>query len=210
MPAQPAVGWRLSDKQITSTIVSAVKGRCLVVPTLLALSGLGWAAAHAVAHRAVMTEPAMPESGMSQYSSYLTTSIALCLALALPLAAGAVLGKRWNATSVRSLWLFGLVPVLGFVGHTLATGSGTASSFSAIAPIALVGLLVQIPFALVAVGLARRVLWLAAGLARVVAAPAGALTPRPPRAYPRPRASRARAFTLDLGHAQRGPPLLAA
>ena len=141
MPAQPAVGWRLSDKQITFTIASAVKGRRLVVPVLLALSGLGWAAAHAVAHRAVMTEPAMPESGMSQYLSYLTTSIALCLALALPLAAGAVLGKRWHATSVRSLWLFGLVPVLGFVGQTLATGSGTASSFSAIAPIALVGLL---------------------------------------------------------------------
>jgi uncharacterized membrane protein YhaH (DUF805 family) len=190
---------------------SAVKGRCVVVPVLLALSGLGWAAAHAVAHRAVMTEPAMPQSGMSQYLSYLTTSIALCLALALPLAAGAVLGKRWHATSVRSLWLFGLVPVLGFVGHTLATGSGTGSSFSAIAPIALVGLLVQIPFALVAVGLARRVLWLAAGLARALAAPAVALTPRPaPSAYPRPRASRARAFTLDLGHTQRGPPLLAA
>jgi len=213
LPAQPAVGWRLSDKQITFTIASAVKGRRLVVPVLLALSGLGWAAAHAVAHRTVMTEPAMPESGMSQYLSYLTTSIALCLALALPLAAGAVLGKRWHATSVRSLWLFGLVPVLGFVGQTLATGSGAASSFSAIAPIALVGLLVQIPFALVAVGLARRVLWLAAGLARALAAPAAALTPRPPpSAYPRPRprASRARAFTLDLGHTQRGPPLLAA
>ena len=82
----------MPDKQITSTIVSAVKGRRLVVPVLLALSGFGWAAAHTVAHRTVMTEPAMPESGMSQYLSYLSTSIALCLALALPLAAGAVLG----------------------------------------------------------------------------------------------------------------------
>ena len=55
---------------------------------------------------------------LSDYLSYLTTSVALCLALALPLAAGMLMGRRWNSSSARSLWLFGLVPVIGFVGHT--------------------------------------------------------------------------------------------
>ena len=57
---------------------------------------------------------------MHGYLSYLPTSFALCFALALPLAAGALAGRRWNGGSARSLWLFGLVPVLGFVGHSFA------------------------------------------------------------------------------------------
>ena len=44
----------------------------------------------------------------------------LCLALALPLAAGAAAGRRWRGASLRSLWLFGLVPLLGFAGHSVA------------------------------------------------------------------------------------------
>ena len=199
---------------MVSTISPAVRGRRLAVPVLLALSGLGWAAVHGVAHRAVMSEPAMPADAIADYLSYLTTSVALCLALALPLAAGVVTGRRWRGSSIRSLWLFGLVPVLGFVGHTvvepLLGGTALGSSSASLAPIALVGLLIQIPFALVAVGLARHALWLAETLARASARPMRPSFPAGTPGHERPRASHAPAFRLDLAHAGRSPPLLQA
>ncbi|MGH3040734.1 MAG: hypothetical protein ACRDNG_03165 [Gaiellaceae bacterium] len=188
-----------------------MRRRRLLVPVLLALSGLGWAAAHAVAHHAFMSEAAMSASGLERYFSYLTTSVALCFALALPLAAGALSGKRWRGTSARSLWLFGLVPVIGFVGHTALEPLGSAPGGpSELAPVVLVGLLIQIPCGLVAVGLARQVLWLAESLARALAGPAGAQLPRSLPPHPRPHGRRTPAFRLDLAHSQRGPPLLSA
>jgi hypothetical protein len=188
--------------------------RRLVVPVLFGLSGLGWAAAHAIAHRAVMAEETMSTSIVERYLSYLTTSVALCFALALPLAAGALVGKRWKSASVRSLWLFGLVPVVGFVGHAVAeplvAGAGTGATLASVVPIALVGLLIQIPFALVAVGVARHVLWLAERIAHAIAAPARARLPRTAPRYPRPRALRTPGFRLDLARSERGPPPLTA
>ena len=159
-----------------------------------------------------MTDGGMPQPILDRYLSYLTTSVALCLALALPLAAGAVVGKRWKGTSLRSLWLFGLIPVLGFIGHTATepVSHGTAGGVASLLPVALVGLLVQIPFALVAVGFARHLLWLAERLARVEIAPARAVVPAPVAVFPRPHGSRAATFRLDLAHAERGPPLLVA
>ena len=211
---QPGAGGALQFVKATDGLydLPAVKGRRLVVPVLLALSGLGWAAAHAVAHRAVMPDSTVPAGMADQYLGYLTTSLALCFALALPLAAGALIGKRWRGASLRSLWLFGFVPVLGFVGHAdtepLMTGGPPANLWS-VAPVALIGLLIQVPFALVAVGLAGRVLWLAESLARAHAPAARARAPRPSSSYPRPRASRAPAFGLDFIRTERGPPLLA-
>ena len=151
---------------------------------------------------------------LDRYLTYLTTSVALCLALALPLAAGALVGKRWKGASVRSLWLFGLVPVLGFVAHSAAeplfSTGGTGTSIASLAQISLVGLLVQLPFALVVVGFARQVLWLAERLARVEIVPALATVRVSSLSYPRPRASRAPAFRLDFARTERGPPLLTA
>ncbi len=204
----------MSDKQIASNIVTAVRRRRLVVPVLLALSGLGWAAAHALAHRTVMSETATPSTAVNGYLSYLATSFALCLALALPLAAGAMFGKRWRGGSLRSLWIFGLVPVLGFAGHTVAeplTGApGEAWSASTLAPLVLVGLALQLPFALVAVGLARHLLLLAESLAHVLARHGPILVRRPTERCPHPCASRAPRTAIDLAHRQRGPPLLVA
>jgi hypothetical protein len=176
----------------------------------LALSGLGWAGAHAVAHRAVMDEGSMSEpTGAAAYLSYLPTSLVLCLALALPLAAGAAVGGRWRGTSVRSLWLFGLVPVFGFFGHSaepFLAGNVALTDLSGLVPLALVGLLIQVPFALVAVGLARRILWLAEGLARVLAGPRTTLRVAEPEALPRASSCITPAFTLDLSASERGPP----
>ncbi|MGH3043193.1 MAG: hypothetical protein ACRDM2_00555 [Gaiellaceae bacterium] len=182
----------------------------LVVPFVLALSGFGWAGAHAVAHRAVMADGAMGQpAGVGAYLSYLPTSLVLCLALALPLAAGAAVGGRWRGTSIRSLWLFGLVPVFGFVGHSaepFVMGDGTLAPLGGLVPVVLVGLLVQIPFALVAVGLARRILWLAEGLARALAGPVTVTRVREPEPYRRARSSTRLAFCLDLSASERGPP----
>lgn len=178
---------------------------------LLALSGLGWAAAHAFAHQAVMPPTEGGGTALHGYVSYLPTSFALCLALALPLAAGAMLGRRWHGGSVRSLWLFGLVPVIGFVGHSLAEPlfGGSGSSPAELAPIAVVGLLIQVPFALVAVGLAGHVLWLAESLARILTVTRAHHTPRPSRPQ-LPPVDRAPSVRLDLAHSSRGPPPLAA
>jgi hypothetical protein len=182
----------------------------LAVPCVLALSGLGWAGAHAVAHRAVMDKGAMAEpSGAAAYLSYLPTSLVLCLALALPLAAGAAVGGRWKGMSVKSLWLFGLVPVFGFLGHSVepfVTGDGAIEHLGSLVPVAVVGLLIQVPFAAVAVGLARGILWLAEGLARALAGPRTASSVAEPEARPRPRSRNTRAFSLDLSASERGPP----
>jgi hypothetical protein len=194
-----------------------VRRRRLLVPVLLALSGLSWATAHAVAHRSVMSgESKLGHSAFEGYLSYLPTSLALCLALALALAAAAAIGVRSRRTSGRSLWMFGVVPVLGFAGHALAeplaAGSApftsTLSRGAMLAPVVLVGLLVQVPFALVAVGLASGILRLAEGLARALAPPASRLGGREPARYEPARAVRVRAFRLDRAHGQRAPPSL--
>ena len=64
--------------------------------------------------------------------------------------------------------MFGLVPVLGFAADTLveATSRGsTAETTAALVPVFLIGLLVQVPFALVVVGLVGGVFWLVEHLA---------------------------------------------
>ncbi|MGH3115341.1 MAG: hypothetical protein ACRDOP_17920 [Gaiellaceae bacterium] len=194
-----------------------MRRRRLIVPLLLALSGLGWAAAHAVAHQSVMPgEAKLRESAFQGYVSYLPTSLALCLALALALAAAAAVGLRWQRASGRSLWMFGVVPVLGFAGHALAEPltAGSASLASTLsrgvmlAPVVLVGLLVQVPFALVAVAFASGILRLAENVARALAPSAASVGCREPERYEPPRAVPARAFRLDRAHGQRAPPSL--
>lgn len=194
-----------------------MRRRRLLVPFLLALSGLGWAAAHALAHRVVTPEEMVPGApGMHGYLSYLPVSLALCLALALPLAAGVVCGLHWRAASLRSLWLFAVVPVLGYMGHALleplvagsATLSGTSATAVHLTPVALVGLLVQIPFALAAVALGRRILALAETVARWLVGARVALGGRIAGRHEFVVTERAPAFRLDRAHGQRAPPTL--
>jgi hypothetical protein len=206
----------LSPALERSRIAATVRRRRLIVPLLLALSGLGWAAAHAVAHQTVMPGEKLRESVLHGYPSYLPTSLALCLALALALAAAAAVGLRWRPGSGRSLWMFGVVPVLGFAGHALAeplvSGSATAvptfSRSAMLAPVVLVGLLVQLPFALVAVALASGILRVAEGIARTLAASTESSGAREPQRHGLPRAARVPAFRLDRAHGQRAPPSL--
>lgn len=185
------------------------------MPLLLALSGLGWAAAHALAHRVVNPGEIVPGApGMHGYLGYLPVSLALCVALALPLGAGVICGLHWRGASVRSLWLFAVVPVLGYMGHALfeplvagsATLSGTSATAIHLTPVALVGLLVQIPFALAAVALGRQILMLAESLARWLVGPRVAVGSRMVERHLLGGAAQAPVFRLDRAHGQRAPP----
>ena len=105
------------------------------------------------------------------------------------------------------MWLFGLVPLLGFAGHSIVdAGPGGLE----VAPVLLIGLLIQISFALSAVALARRVLSLVEGLAHTLAAPALRHAPRATTMVRRLQAALAPVFTLGFVHTGRGPPLLQA
>lgn len=144
----------------------------MAVPTLLGVLGLIWAAAHALAHDTV-AQPGgahhdAHEAGLAAYLAYLPTSLALCLTLAAAIATGAAFGKRWTGRSGRSIWLFGVAPVLGFAADTLTEAATNCTATSAaveLVPVFLIGLLIQVPFALVAVGLAGTILWLVEQLA---------------------------------------------
>lgn len=187
-----------------------MRRRRLVVPVLVFLSGLGWAATHAVVHRAATMSEPVAAPGPADYLSYLATSTALCLALALSLTAGALAGRRWRGATLRSLWLFGLVPLLGFAGHSafepLLAGKVTGPDLPALVPVALVGLAIQVPFALLAMAVARQVLVLAEGLAHALIPPARARARRPATPTERPSALRLPDFGLALAHPGRGPP----
>lgn len=156
-----------------------LRWRRLALPSFLAVFGLIWVAAHALAHDVAATPtPAGHAAGhhgtVESYVAYLPTSLALCLTLAAAIATGAAIGKRWAGRSGRSLWLFGVVPVLGFAVDTLAElarHGWTATAATQLVPVFLIGLLIQIPFALVAVGLAGSVLWLVEQLAFMLREP---------------------------------------
>jgi hypothetical protein len=146
--------------------------RRVAVPAFLGVLGLIWLAAHALAHDVVAQPPptahAAHSATLESYVAYLPTSLALCLTLAVAIAAGLALGKRWARRSGTSIWLFGVVPVLGFATDTLielAIHGPTAAAGAELVPVLLVGLLVQLPFALVAIGLAGKLLWLVERLA---------------------------------------------
>jgi hypothetical protein len=150
--------------------------RRLALPIVLSVAGLAWAAAHALVHDLV-SSPAGAHGGhggaVERYAAYLPTSLALCLALATALAAGLALGRRWTGLSGPAIWLFGLVPVLGFAADALIGlpehGSVSGTAVVELVPVVLVGLLVQIPFALTAVGLGGAILLLAERLAWLLA-----------------------------------------
>jgi hypothetical protein len=98
-------------------------------------------------------------------------------------------------------------PLLGFAGHAVAE---PANAGAEVVPVLLIGLLIQISFALTAVALARRVLSLVEALAHALPTPALRHAPRPSTTVRRLRTSLAPVFMLGFVHTGRGPPLLTA
>ncbi len=162
--------------------------------------------AHAEAYRLVYADPherahALDATGHA-YLAYAPAAAALALALLLCGLIGWFLHARGGRTTAVATWPFAAVPLLTFVAQEhLERGSlvGVLTE-----PTTVVGLALQLPFALLAYGLARLLL-------RVVDALALAASRRP-RLRPDARQPRPGTCTLvplprlAFGVAQRGPP----
>jgi hypothetical protein len=186
---------------------------------MVALGGVAWAVAHWATHRAVAAEPLTgphsphgPSHTESVGTGYLSTSLTLCLALALVLAAAATLETRRRATHCRSLWLFGVVPVLGLLVEAFAasptTPAGIGAGLVELAPLALLSLVVQVAVALVALRLAHGILGLAEAVVRVLVGPRDSANDAGRQIFPRERLGRAPSPRLSYAGSQRAPPAL--
>jgi hypothetical protein len=180
----------------------------------LALAAAGGLAAHGLAYR--LAEPHAErrhELLESTGHGYLDPTLigSLCVTLTVLAFAGCVLAGVRRHTR-PPLWLFALAPPVGFALQEHAERMLHHDAFSAgtvLEPTFLAGLLLQLPFALVALLLARALLVAAGVLARELGAP--------PRFRLAPDASLAvptghwipAAPTLVGARGQRAPPLCA-
>lgn len=147
------------------------------------------------------------------YLAHWRLCLAVCLAVVLvALAAYAAEGFRRRRRAMPPVWLFGLLPPLGFAVQEHLERLLHAGSFpfaAVVEPVFLVGLVLQLPFALAAFLAARLLLTVADALAgrwrrrASVALSAPALPWRPAVAVETPRVG-----VLALGHGQRAPPFL--
>ena len=184
----------------------------------LALMTTGAMSAHALAYRLV--EPThhmdgtMHASTAHGYLGHLWACLAVCVVIALAALVGSAVTRIRRGHPPRvPLWLFALVPPVGFamqehLEHVIATGSLPA--LAGVDPMFAVGLVLQLPFALAAYLAARALLALAEALVACLRA-----SPRPRLAslrdaLPRPPLVRPRISALALGHGQRAPPFAAA
>lgn len=142
----------------------------------LGLAAIGGLAAHGLAYRMAEPDPErrhhlLESTGHSYFD--LTLIGSLCLALIVVAFAGCVLiGIRRETRP--PLWLFALAPPVGFALQEHAERMLHQDSFSAgtvLEPTFLAGLLLQLPFAVVALLVARALLVAAGALARVLGAP---------------------------------------
>jgi hypothetical protein len=178
----------------------------------LGLAAAGGLAAHGLAYRiAEPDDEHRHELLESTGHGYLDPTLigSLCVALTVMAFAGCVLvGVRGSARP--PLWLFALAPPVGFALQEHAERMLHQDAFSAgtvLEPTFLAGLLLQLPFAVSALLLARALLVAAGALARELGAP--------PRFRPAPDTSLAvptghwvpAAQTLVGARGQRAPPL---
>jgi hypothetical protein len=180
-----------------------------------ALAIAGWTSAHEVAYRLALPHPHVggPGSGKTghAYLAYASLLVVLCLLVAVLCTAGLVARNHPLGTpSRRLLLLFVLLPPLGFalqeVTESLLT-TGVLQAEAALEPTFLVGILLQLPFALAALFAAHVLFAVARSLARTVK---GARRPTlvsldlslPPAVDPCPP----RLPALAFGYGERGPP----
>jgi hypothetical protein len=179
----------------------------------LGLLGAGWVAAHALSYMLLVPAPERGRMLAQTGHSYFRASDLLILCLTITLA-GFVLsvigGKARWAPGPSAL---ALLPPIGFViqehVERLAV-SGTFPAHLVAEPRFLLGLLLQIPFALAALVCAHLLFTFARGLARKLGRAgrpklvSAELSPPPVTNGHRPRLS-----ALALGPGERGPPLSA-
>lgn len=182
-----------------------------MLPWLLALplEAAGSLLAHSLAY--TLVEPGAAERARLLRSTghgYLAAApvlLAGCAALVTAALVAYALRGRRGAASPLPAWPLALVPLAGFALQEQLERLASGAPLDAFQPTFLVGLALQLPFALAAVLLARR-------LARAAESVGRTLALAPPR--PRARCTRARAPRsvlatrpeLALAYPKRGPP----
>ena len=182
----------------------------------LGLLAAGWAMAHGVAYRIVVPDGLERRQLLEATGhSYLDPApvFSLCLTL-VALGLVACLLSRDAKGPVRnpSPWLVASLPLLGFAVQEHLERfihDGQVPFTAALEPTFVIGLLLQLPFALAALLFARALLTFAATFVRALRARPAALVRAPAfflepvvATWPQPRA-------FVLGHGQRAPPLRA-
>jgi hypothetical protein len=177
----------------------------------LGLLGAGWVTAHVLSYMLLVPAPERGRMLAQTGHSYFRASdlLILCMTITLAGLALSVIGgkARWTPGP----WALALLPPIGFVIQEHVERLAVSGAFPAhlvVEPRFLLGLLLQIPFALAALVCARILLRAATGLARGLAGRPpggagvewlGAILP----AFPDlPRRS-----VLAAGYSERGPPL---
>jgi hypothetical protein len=180
----------------------------------LAFAAIGGLCAHLVAYSLAAPSGHQGHHGtptLSVYGAHLRGCIAICVAIGLIALAVSALERSGRVRrAVGPFWLFAAAPPIGFVLQELlerAAGTGTLSHVGPLEAPFLVGLAVQIPFALAAYFAARGLLVAAAAFVRRLAGPPRLrLAPAEPRELVALAVATPRLPSLALGYGQRGPP----
>ena len=181
----------------------------------LALMAIGGLVAHALAYRLAASEPAAPHSDahadVHAYFAVWPVCAAVCGAIILvSLTVSAFAHARAGRSASPPLWLFALLPPIGFVVQEHAerlVATGGFPHAAALEPTFALGLILQIPFALAAYFAARVLIALAVAVAqRLRGEPHGRRGACEP-ARPRPVwISAVPISALALGYGERAPP----
>jgi hypothetical protein len=181
----------------------------------LALMAIGGLISHAIAYRLVAAEPAAPHSDahadVHAYFAVWPVCAAVCATIVLvSLTVSVFAHTRGSRPGSPPLWLFALLPPIGFVVQEHAerlVATGAFPQAAALEPTFAVGLILQIPFALAAYFAARVLIALAVAVARHLRSEPhrrrGACEPSRPRPV---WISVVRISALALGHGERAPP----
>jgi hypothetical protein len=146
---------------------------------LLPVSAIGWLSAHSLAYRALDAHADEGLHGYLRYAPLAAAALACALVAGLALAAWAA----WRGRRLRPpAWPFGLLAPVGFAVQEhleRLAHDGTFPAAAALEPTFVVGLLLQIPFALAALALARGLLAATAALVRACRPPRSRIAPLP-------------------------------
>jgi hypothetical protein len=196
-------------------IIGAVSRRRLPWLVAIPLMVAGSLSAHELAYWVVTSNPgeraaALAETGHGYYR-HLPLVLGLLAALALSALAARAAGRRAGKRST-SPWAFFALPPLAFAfqEHAERALAGAPWLTASLEPTFLVGLALQLPFALAALMAARALVSAAERLSLPRRAVAPALRPaRTALVVPAAPELAPRRHALALGYAGRGPPLSA-
>ena len=205
---------RRASGAVSRTIMRAMRLRVAWVLSL-SLMVMGALVAHALAYRLVSPAHHMgghaPAEEVHGYLGGMQLCLAICGAVAVVTAFASLLGRLRAARGLLApLWAFAVVPPLGFaiqehLEHVLETGSLPYAA--ALDPAFLVGLLLQLPFALAAYFAGRAVLALAVAIVETLrGSPRVRLVALDDRLSAVSVPARPRPSVLALGYGQRAPP----